>query len=359
MRTVDATLTAALAAGTGTPFLWAGIGYSGGQPLHVVPVLSYVLTGQTLEMELPYNGDSVGDQTHIWLSRGVSLAGTDYYITTSRFRIASQRYLPNGHQVAKGILFPKQYYAVNGNVSYEMICNNLCTAYGKTAAYRSAYAWRDYIFFPVGKSLILNDPNYIANLLAQKYLIFYCDNGGEEVLFYSCDGSLGVNPDLTITAVDDFYIERTSLRNRLFMWRDEAGTLHSYGSATNPIHNLGYLESTATHPARTSPSNLVQAHIRPDLRILDGDIISINGWNVFALVTEQYLQPSGSSRLPRWETIVTANEIFSNTAGGALPSTIERISNYTPLNTSQFNGILSNADNNLQAAMDTLDNHTH
>ena len=50
--------------------------------------------------------------------------------------------------------------------------------------------------------------------------------------------------------------------------------------------------------------------------------------------------------------------MFDNTAGGALPSTIERVSNYTPLNTSNFNHVLSAADNNLQAAMDTIDEHT-
>ena len=82
------------------------------------------------------------------------------------------------------------------------------------------------------------------------------------------------------------------------MWKDEAGTVHTYGNSANPIHNLGYLESTATHPARTTPSNIVQVHTRPDLRILDGDIVSLNGWKVFALVTEQYLPASGSRRLP-------------------------------------------------------------
>ena len=35
------------------------------------------------------------------------------------------------------------------------------------------------------------------------------------------------------------------------------------------------------------------------------------------------------------------------------------MSNYTPLNTSTFNGILSTADNNLQAAAETLDDHVH
>jgi hypothetical protein len=50
---------------------------------------------------------------------------------------------------------------------------------------------------------------------------------------------------------------------------------------------------------------------------------------------------------------------FANTEGGALPSTIEAAAPYTPLHTGSFDGVLSPADNNLQAAMETLDDHAH
>jgi hypothetical protein len=88
---------------------------------------------------------------------------------------------------------------------------------------------------------------------------------------------------------------------------------------------------------------------------------------MYALVTEEYRagerqantahsRSAGSGSPPTWFTLIAANPIFENTEGGALPSTIERVSNYTPLNTSMFDGNLSPSDNNLQAAMDTIDN---
>ena len=49
MRTVDATRTDALAAGKGRPILTGYIGYSNGTVKHSDQVLSYKLTGQTLE----------------------------------------------------------------------------------------------------------------------------------------------------------------------------------------------------------------------------------------------------------------------------------------------------------------------
>src|SRR5512142_461682 len=101
-RTVDATLTNALAAGTGIPYLRGYIGYADGTVLHADFVTRYKLTGSTLEFEMPYSADDAGDQESIWLERGVTIAGTKYSVTTGRFRIHSQHYLPNGHQVATG-----------------------------------------------------------------------------------------------------------------------------------------------------------------------------------------------------------------------------------------------------------------
>jgi hypothetical protein len=66
--------------------------------------------------------------------------------------------------------------------------------------------------------------------------------------------------------------------------------------------------------------------------------------------------PAGSTH-PEWRIQLEGNSIFHNTEAGALPSTIDRVSNYTPINTSAFDGILSASDNNLQAAMETIDNH--
>ncbi len=362
MRTIDAMLTAALAAGTGKPVIYGVIGYANGAVLAGTYLVSYKLTGDSLEFEIAYNADIGGDQECIWLERGLTIVGVNHTAITGRFYIHSQRYLPNGHQIVKGGLFPKQYYAAAGYDTYQNVITAFCAHFGKTAVFRDpAAAWLAYKFFPAGKSIILNDANYMRALLQQKYLIFYCDNGNEEVLFYSCAGSLNVATDVTITAVNDFYKEQNNLKNRLLMWRDEAGTVHSSGAATDPIHNLGYLESTAAAPARKSPGLIMEARMRPDLRILDGDVVQLTalGSNskMFALVTEQYIAPDHSHKEPRWETIVASNTVYDNTAGGALPSTIERVSNYTPLNTSYFTNVLSGSDNNLQAAMDTLDDH--
>ncbi len=136
----------------------------------------------------------------------------------------------------------------------------------------------------------------------------------------------------------------------------------SDGTAADPVHNLGYLESTAACPGRHAPTFEARNLIRPDLRIMDGDIVTIDFYagacsaTIFGHPIEIF--DPGKKALPS-HLQLEANPIFHNTEAGALPSTIERVSNYTPLNTSMFDGVLSSSDNNLQAAVDTLDNHQH
>ncbi len=358
MRTVDAALTAALAAGSGKPIAVAYIGYTDGIEIYHANAVNYKLSGLSLQVEIASTIDFGRDQQCVWLKRGLSIAGTDYTVTTGRFFIDTQEYIDGQHQRITGSLFPKQKYTAAGDDTYENVINAFCTAYGKTAVYKAADAWRDYQFLPDGKQIIMNDANHFLNLLAQKYLIHACDHGDEEVLFY-CADVMGA-ADVTVTVKDDIAITDTSLRSRQFLWKDEAGSVHSDGTATDPIHNLGYLESTATCPARHAPTFEARVLIRPDLRIIDGDIVTINFYagsataTIFAHPIEIF--DPGKKELP-WRLQLEANPIFHNTEAGALPSTIERVSNYTPLNTSMFEGVLSSSDNNLQAAMDTLDDH--
>lgn len=363
MRTVDASLTAALAAGAPTPYLKAYAGEEDGTLVgSTTNVISYRLTGTSLEFVVKgYSLFSTSVIT-IWLERGLTLAGTPVTVTTGRFFVYLMEALDNQQVRFKADLFPHEYYTAAGDLTYETVIDALCTAFGKTTTYKDdTEAWLGYQFLPTGQNIIVNDAMRVLNLLHQKRLISVCDNGGEDVRIYSAD-VMGASV-ATVSVKDAFSVFLTSDRRRQYIWRDEAGTLHTDGTATDPLHNLGYLESTDSPPARNVSSYNVKALIRPDLRFQDGDVLTLSIYggaltvNFFAQVTEEF--DSKSSQLPKWRLLLEANPIYHATEGGALPSTIERVSNYTPLNTSNFNGILSTDDNNLQAMADTVDDHEH
>jgi len=363
MRAVDATLLAALQSGAPLPYLKAYVGYANGTVKNShTNVRAYRLTGTTLEFWIPTVTNFGSDQECIWLERGLQINGTNYTITTGRFFIWEEEYLPDSVTRFKGGIVPPEYYSDPGDVTYHVAIDTFFAEYGKTVTFMNpAEAWIEYQFLPAGQMIIINNAVRFFNLLHQKRLIRVCDNGGEDVRVYSAD-VLGASL-ATVTVEDEFSVSTTKTRSRQYIWRDELETVHQDGDPTDPIHNLGYLEAADTCPARNFQTLEAVAYIRPDLRFQDGDSITLSMYKgtksagIFAKVTEEY--DSKASKLPRWRLKLEADPIFETTEGGAMPSTIERVSNYTPLNTSHFDNFLSSSENNLQAAMDRLDDHDH
>jgi hypothetical protein len=147
------------------------------------------------------------------------------------------------------------------------------------------------------------------------------------------------------------------------------------------IHNLGFMPSTAAEPS--AYFLLAQPKFDPfpvHLKYQSSDYIRVNMMQVgdngvaptydftCAQVTEILdlksvktfnKQFQGKTTPMSFYLLIGQTEWLSNTAAGPLPGTIERVGSYTPLVTASFDDILSSNDNNLQAAMDTLDDHTH
>ena len=129
------------------------------------------------------------------------------------------------------------------------------------------------------------------------------------------------------------------------------------------IHNLGFMPSTAVEPS--AYFLLAQPKFDPfpvHLKYQSSDFIRVNllqgGTYDFTCAEVTEVLDLNQPRMP-FRQLISQTEWLSNTATGPLPSTIERVASYTPLVTTQFDSILSSNDNNLQAAMDTLDDHTH
>ncbi|HEY5982626.1 MAG TPA: hypothetical protein VIU38_04075, partial [Anaerolineales bacterium] len=204
-----------------------------------------------------------------------------------------------------------------------------------------------------------SDATRMFDLLAQKRLIQVCDNGAEDVRIYSADVLGSSVATLAMTA--DYRVFTSYVLRRQYVWRDEFDATHTDGAATDPIHNLGWLKSTALPPARNTMTFQLEFYTRPDLRIQDGDTIRVtfdggsSAVTFFAKVTEEY-EP-GSKSLPEWRLKLEANPIFNNSEGSPLPATVAGSGNYIPINTSRFDGVLDQYDSNVQTAFERLDDH--
>jgi hypothetical protein len=369
MRTVDATLTAALAAGTGTPYLKAYVGYANGtvKTSHL-DMWAYRLTGTTLEFWVPSIANLAGDQEQIWLERGVTINGVNHTLTTGRFWIWEEEYLPNRVTRFKGGIVAQAYYSDAVTMdSYQTVIDAFFTAAGKTTTYKDpAEAWLAYQFMPNPSTISISNAERMLPLLAQKRLLVCCDNGAENVRI-ACLDVIGASV-ADVTVVDDFALSTTKQRARQFLWRDELGVYHQDGTVTNPVHNLGFLMSSASAPARHTQSYEFRGYVRPDFRIQDGDTVRALMYSggstatFFAKVTEEYSRHGSPflptpGHLPAWRMILEASPIFGNAEGGDLPQNVANKVNHAYVNTSMFNNLLTTNESSIQAALEKIDDH--
>ena len=379
MRTVDPILTAALSTGKGRPYIKATIGYMNGTVLHTDDALAYELTGQTLKFHVEHISDFTGDQTAMWLGRGLTINGTLYSVTTGRFNLIHQTYMADGSMIAEGHIFPPTYYSANGYDTYKNVIDAFCTALGKTAVYADAgQAWLNYKFLANGDTIRLTDATKMLNLLAQKRLLTLCDNGNEEILVYCADVMPAI--DFTLYPTHDWALAGSKLRLRQYIWRDQVGVYHQSGTATYPVHNLGYLEAAASPPSRTGWVYETDYLVPPNFEYQDGDTIkfilpSVKTFTFFGRIVEKY-DPRSKSE-PAWRIHIQANPIFESTEAGyypagmlaqvasrsvgappqraTIPDAMLNQMNYIPVNTSSFKHTLTANENNIQSALEKLD----
>ncbi len=367
-RTLDATLLAAMNAGGFTPYFHVQLlDGAGAVVFETDEVTGFEINSLTARVSF-HDPTHITTYTSFRVSRGVKIAGVPNYISTSKMYPFDDRF-ENRIRTLDGHVFPIAFFSTPGDVTYSDIIDTMCTEYGLTVAHADpAAAWLAYQFYPDGRTFTLNDVKQFFTILRQKYLIFATDNGGDELYFFQAKatgpaypaGYTSVYPGRLILPGDGSY------KLKSFLSRDEAATTHTSGDLNNPIHNLGYLESTAAHPDRDfylDTNDWVVQEIPPNLKYFDFDAFifhyDIFTWTFWpARMRELY----DRKMHPAWQWQARYLDVFGNTEGGAIPSTIEAAAPYTPINVSNFNQNFNASVNNLQALadrVDELDNGPH
>jgi hypothetical protein len=182
-------------------------------------------------MDLPFYRSS------IVLTRGVTIAGINYTLSTSKFVIINSTWDGN-FQTFNCHLIPRAHYNyLYGDDTYRNVISAFCTTFGKMAVFLDpTAAWLDYQYLPTGKDLTLNNAQTFFTQLKQKYFIFACDNGNDEILFYTGFTHVA-SPQYTVTGYR-FAVDYNVDQKRQYLWRDENETVHQ----TKPSFTL------AAHP---------------------------------------------------------------------------------------------------------------
>ncbi len=278
-RTLDAALLAAMNSGNFTPYFNLQLMDSNKTTvLHsTTDIIRFEMQGLTAQVEY-YDPAFSDDFYYFRLQRGITVAGVPNVITSSCFTSRHDRREKRVRSLA-GHLIPPEHFSCAGDQTYKQVIDAVCANFGFTAVYAEpAAAYLSYQFYPTGRTLVLNDSKYFFTILRAKYLVFACDLGNEQIYFYQTKATYPTYPGgyTLITAKHISVPGQGARKYKSFLSRDESATIHLSGSATNPMHNLGFLHSTASHPARTwfvdTPDWVVQG-ISPNLKYLDFDSI--------------------------------------------------------------------------------------
>lgn len=354
-RSLDATLLAAMNSGSYNAIIRAW-GVLEGTRKDELSVLYFKLHLEELDIKVTGYDE---DNPDIQLERGCSIDGTEYTIYSSIYIVERASYhlgIWTMHCVA--ITPSSLRLTLAADKTYHDLIDYISDDH--TPRYIGTPAWKSYKLLPAGIAVSLNNVRAALPWLRQKYLIFCTDYDGDELLWFSAAEAYNQDASYTIlTAENDILDEHYVYR--CFVWRDENGTLHTDGSTAYPYHNLGYLESTAAAPDFTGLSTARNRYIGTRIRVganlkyLTSDTATINGIKVILDVTECF----DPKQNPSWHMDLEPLVFLNTTEGGALPASLQDSTPYTALNTSAFDGILSSSDTNLQAAMDTIDDHDH
>lgn len=366
-RTLPAALTTVMDAGTYEPYLRVIVnsvatdtGATTLQPMGFkIEPLKATVTFQKFT-------DDVDDMLTFRIVRGALISGTPSTISTIWYIVNSIKY--NGKFVTlEGEPLSRIYQTGILDGSYQTNIEYVIGSIDTSAvySYEGTADWKSYQFYPTGKTPVFSPANKLFTILKQKYLVFATENGWDGTnnnYFFFCAAQSRAND---YTFVDMLFHGNEHAEARYLISRDESNSVHTTGFNTNPIHNLGFLPSTAVHPTSNpvnsyvgAKSSKIPVHLKyrtGDSAICVGDSSGLNQLNTRINVTEVLDLKS----TPAWYQIIEALVWFDNTEGGALPSTIEAAAPYTPLATGNFDNNLSSNDNNIQAALETLDDHTH
>jgi hypothetical protein len=196
------------------------------------------------------------------------------------------------------------------------------------------------------------------------------DNG---VVFGSCTNKIIRSSDYgqTWETVETLSIEvRTVIHNpdgsMLFGGGNSGGTakIYLYPNAAGNIYslsNLGFLPSDCPPPTASSqnlPPFYSPAHI--NLSITNGDSLQVQTpYGTFPILCAEITEQLNLSATPPWNIVATETRWLANTQVGSLPPAVAAIGSYLEVNTANFDGILSDKENSLQAALDAIDDHDH
>ncbi len=362
MRTIDATLAAAMRAGEGVLYVWISLDST---PATTREVIEYHIFNHGLQFECKCL--DIGDQSmnrKIALTRGVYVGGTMYSVASPTWFLYYYE-TTQGITTLRGYCFRRSTYVGASDVDVDTLLTTILSAAGITADFEGTEYPVGEQFGPAGSTVNLAIMGDIISLLRRKYFMSAFGRESATIHFRSMGYGASNASGTAYTIPSDAVVTvKKSLRITIVCtWIDEVGTVHyNYTPPTSkPVHDCGYIESTVNAQKVTDSSEdkapQFEFICRPDFTLEDGDLVEISGYDKGYLDVEEFFR---SGPRPLWHQIVSDLpwRPITAAAGGQLDVLTDTVARYN-LDASRFTSLLAESNQSIQSALETLDQHTH
>jgi hypothetical protein len=326
----------------------------------------------------PYIVTTCGVPYAITVTRGLTVAGTDYTITTRKYFVSSAAYLANdGYSQIFADLLPNVAVmniaadTLAGTVINNALTYGLVTDYAQDLTRDIWYGWK---FDATGEVLNLYDARSISSLLASKYLAYLFPRAGG--LYAWNIASNFENPeDGNYTPFSHARIKSIVTADKYLnlAWVSETGKQYMTRAPEYPYHALGFISNADapltyaefTEWGQVFDRQTYEIEQRPDFSLEQGDLVKLSLDSFGLIRCLELTEVFKKGRDPKWVQIIRQLPYHPTTGTTAGPKTIaDYPDNPAPkptasnilLRTGRFTRLLSKADSNVQEAIDTIDN---
>jgi len=295
MRSINATLKAAMTSAAGIPTFRFYQQSTGGADQHIYnTIVGYEIQG--LEMHVKVLATDFVNPTAFtgFLTRGLKINGVEYLLPTNYYAIMDIQ-LDDKFAIFHCNILNGNKINQAADVAAYVLLNNIRSSHFQNLqpVYAADYTegWPLYQFASTGSVLTLGNNQMLVGLLKQKYATYisaHNDVSGststQEIKLISTHWraynlAIHSNPSAkNITSLVNLALIQNVPYKQSWIWTDETLAKHRTNGTNYHIHNLGFMPSTATWPSYTSmPATLNQFKflIYPDFELLDGDNLNI------------------------------------------------------------------------------------
>jgi len=321
----------------------------------------------------------LGSTWAVKVTRGLTIAGTAYTVTTNQYFISEVNYTQElGTHIIADLLPTTSLVGIDGGQTAQAVLEDAfsqfmypATIYFGGVGSPARDIWYAWQFYATGEVLSLKDGRALEALIQEKYYSYFFPRDGSKLFVYGIPTNETNNQDGTYTpfshAITKIFLTPEKPTN--LTWYSETGYQEYILDASYGYKSLGFIADADDPSADSDFQNwgtiydgyMYEYRQRPDLRLEQGDLLKVSTDSFTKARCFELIEVFKQGGDPAWYQIVRQLPFHPRDVEAWHPIPTWPIPEPfgTVIQSSNFSGVLSLDDSNIQQALNKIDVHEH